>query len=62
MICLCLAALFLVNLASVSVVCLLTPWLVRTAERMRARTAASLLFSLRLLPPTLALLTGAWIA
>ena len=43
LICLCLAALFLVNLVSGSVLCLLAPWLVRIAESSRAQTGASLL-------------------
>jgi len=62
LICICLAALFLVNLFSGSVVCLMAPWLVRFAARMRAGIAVSLLISFRLLPPALTLLTVAWIA
>ncbi len=51
LLCICLATFFLVHLAAGLLVSLLSPALVRAAERMQARRAAGLLLGLRLLPP-----------
>jgi hypothetical protein len=56
LLCICLAAFFLLHLAAGLAVSLLAPWAVRTAEGMRPRRAARFLFALRLLPATFAIL------
>ncbi len=55
LLCLCLAAFFVIHTATGLVVSLATPAVVRLAERMRARRGAALLLTLRLLPATVAL-------
>lgn len=59
LLCLCLAAFFLVHLAAGLVVSLLAPAAVRLAGRTEARRAARLLLALRLLPASLAVLVVA---
>jgi len=50
LLCICLASFFLIHLAAGLLVSLLSPAVVRAAERMRPRRAAGLLLALRLLP------------
>jgi Zn-dependent protease with chaperone function len=54
LVCLCLAAFFLVHLAAAAMVRLLAPAFIRMAQRMRPRLAARFLLGLRLLPTALA--------
>ena len=54
LVCLCLAAFFLVHLALSVVVAALAGRAIRRAERMRPRTGARFLFGVRMLPATLA--------
>jgi beta-lactamase regulating signal transducer with metallopeptidase domain len=55
LLCLCLAAFFVIHTAAGLAVSLAAPAVVRVAERMRARRGAALLLTLRLLPATVAL-------
>jgi hypothetical protein len=53
--CLCLTSFFLIHFALALLARTLTPWVLRRVERIAARTAATLLFTLRLFPVALAL-------
>ncbi len=56
LLCLCLAAFFVIHTAVGLMVALIAPYAVRAAQRMRARRAARFLLALRLLPAALGLL------
>jgi hypothetical protein len=55
LLCLCMAAFFVIHTGAGLAVAALTPLAMRAVQRMRARRAVALLFALRLLPVTLAI-------